>query len=480
MEAAMIKNLVATLAVLAAFAAAPARAPRGAILQAGFAKRVITPKLGAGPVYLAGFDQNRVATGVHDDLFARAVAVSDGTSTVALVAVDLIGLSLDESGRMREALALRAPAARLVVASTHNHEGPDTMGLWGPAADKSGTDRMYLAFVRQQVVEAAAEAVAGMTPARLILAKGRTPDLIEDGRLPKVLDDEIRVAQFVDQGGRALGTLVNWSNHPEALGGKNTLVTADFPHFLAARMESSLGGSCVFTVGAIGGLMTPLGVKLTLDGAEVPRESFEHARWIGDRAASAALEALRSRPHPSRSETVRIETRSLFAALGNLRFRAAAALGVLERPLFTNDRLDDGIGTADLGGRTLRVRTGRDLKTEVGHLRIGDLEVLAVPGEIYPELVFGGIQDPQDPGADFPGASRERPLFSLMATEHKMILGLADDEIGYIIPRAQRDETPPFAYGRRQSQYGETNSAGDQIAPAIARVFESHLGPVVQ
>jgi hypothetical protein len=43
-------------------------------LQLGFAKRTITPAIGAKPVYMAGFDDDRKATGVHDHLWARAVA----------------------------------------------------------------------------------------------------------------------------------------------------------------------------------------------------------------------------------------------------------------------------------------------------------------------------------------------------------------------------------------------------------------------
>ena len=46
-------------------AAAPAPPPA---LQLGFAKRAITPAIGAKPVYMAGFDNDRKATGVHDDL----------------------------------------------------------------------------------------------------------------------------------------------------------------------------------------------------------------------------------------------------------------------------------------------------------------------------------------------------------------------------------------------------------------------------
>ena len=42
-------------------------------VRAGAAKRVITPDLKLhGPVYMAGFDHNRKATGIHDDLLYAA------------------------------------------------------------------------------------------------------------------------------------------------------------------------------------------------------------------------------------------------------------------------------------------------------------------------------------------------------------------------------------------------------------------------
>jgi hypothetical protein len=51
-----------------------------------------------------------------------------------------------------------------------------------------------------------------------------------------------------------------------------------------------------------------------------------------------------------------------------------------------------------------------------------------------------------------------------------MMIGLANDEIGYIIPRTQWDVKKPYAYGRTKApQYGEQNSPGPDIAPAIHR-----------
>ena len=48
-----------------------------------------------------------------------------------------------------------------------------------------------------------------------------------------------------------------------------------------------------------------------------------------------------------------------------------------------------------------------------------------------------------------------------------MLLGLANDEIGYIIPRCQWDRQRPFAYGRMTGQYGEINSCGPDVAPIV-------------
>jgi hypothetical protein len=433
-------------------------------LRFGFAKRTITPDVGARPVYMAGFDHDRKATGVHDDLWARAVAVSDGTRQIVLVSVDLIGFFHRDVEQARALLREKAPNADLVVASTHNHEGPDTMGLWGKGRFSSGVDPAYLDRVRRAVVETAVDALEGLKPARLVLAKARTPGLVVDSRLPTVIDDELVVLQTVGEDGATLGTVVNWSNHPEALGGDNTRITSDYAHYLRARMEERLGGTAVFLVGSIGGLMTPLGLKLPdAVGNAIPADSFALAQAVGERAADAALEALRRTGRPSASSALEYRRATVFVPLENRLFRLATFLGVLDRELFSD-------------GKHATALFGDDLRTEIGDLRLGDAEALCVPGEIYPELVVGGIQDPQDPGADFRGTPRERPLKPLMTAEFKMVLGLANDEIGYIIPRSEWDAKAPFAYGRQESQYGEVNAVGPSAAPMLADAFLKLLG----
>ena len=48
-----------------------------------------------------------------------------------------------------------------------------------------------------------------------------------------------------------------------------------------------------------------------------------------------------------------------------------------------------------------------------------------------------------------------------------MIIGLANDEIGYIVPKSQWDTKPPYAYDREKPQYGEFNSFGPEVAPQL-------------
>src|SRR5687768_5233122 len=97
-------------------------------LRAGASAVKITPSLGR-TVYIAGYDRNRVAEAVHDDLWARALVLDDGFTRVAVVVCDLIGLSNSRVRRIRRGIR-GAPGDNVLIACTHVHSGPDTLGLW--------------------------------------------------------------------------------------------------------------------------------------------------------------------------------------------------------------------------------------------------------------------------------------------------------------------------------------------------------------
>src|SRR5262249_31330366 len=93
-------------------------------------------------------------------------------------------------------------------------------------------------------------------------------------------------------------------------------------------------------------------------------------------------------------------------------------------------------------------------------------EFVTVPGEAFPEVVNGGVE--HYPGADFPDASVEIPLRTMLKSQYQFFIGLGNDELGYIIPKAEWDEHPPWLNDNPKPFYGEINSPGPNSAAAIS------------
>ncbi len=193
-----LKTAGVRLLVLCSFASTLAAQVRGPEIRAGAARAEITPDLKKhGPVYMAGFGNNRVATGVHDKLYARCLALSAAGQTLVLCGVDSIGLFSDDVEQIRAAVKKQLAAKKkgvagelnVVVAATHDHQAADTMGLWGPAEGQSGINEAYNSFVVERVTAAAVDAVRHLTPAIVTLAQAHPSDLdtlIHGDRPPEV------------------------------------------------------------------------------------------------------------------------------------------------------------------------------------------------------------------------------------------------------------------------------------------------------
>jgi hypothetical protein len=435
-------------------------------LSVGFAAVDITPEIGKKPVYLAGFGQNRKATKVHDSISARAVVLSDGDTKIALVAVDVVGVFLPTVEQVREKL----PGFKYVlISATHNHEGPDTLGLWGPNPFESGVDADYLKKVINGCVDAVKAADKVRKPAIATIGTASDPSLLRDTRLPVVLHDELVAIRFEDSSSqKPLGVLVQWNCHPESLDSKNTEITADFVHYTVAHLSKSQGCPVAYFTGTVGGLMTTLRLPVKDEqGNELRDGTFEKADRYGTLVGLLADKALKS-VQPVSLTPFDIRSREMLVPVENNLYRLAWQLGTLNRQLYPWE----GTATPKQFTPTKDVSKPAAIKTELGYLKLGDLEIGVIPGEIYPELVLGKVQDPPDPGADFPDAPIEPSIYGQFKAKHKLLIGLGNDELGYIIPKRQWDEKPPFCYGLKKAQYGEGNSVGPDAAPVICKVFQ--------
>ena len=455
------------LAVTALVLAGPVSA---AELSVGFAEADVTPELGKKPVYLAGFGQDRKATKVHDPIMVRAVVLADGNEKIALVTVDVVGLFYPAVERVRQLL----PGFKYVlVSATHNHEGPDTLGLWGPSPLQTGLDQAYLRDVLEGCAEAVKKADAARKPAVAKIGTATAPELINDTRKPIVKHDELVAIRFADpKTAAALGVLVQWNCHPEVLDSSNTEITADFVGYVVKHLRETQQCPVAYFTGTVGGLMTTLKLPVQDEaGKELKDGTFEKADRYGRLVGKAAEKALGSAV-PLALTPFDVRPRQILVPVENNIYRLAYQLGTLQRPLYVwegNATPREFVTTKDIS-KPVAVRT------EIGYLKLGDLEVAVIPGEIYPELVLGKVQDPADPGADFPDAPAEPAIYAQLKGKHRMLIGLGNDELGYFIPKRQWDEKAPFCYGLKKPQYGEINSVGPETAPTICGAFRDLVG----
>jgi hypothetical protein len=433
-------------------------------LRVGFGRVKINPDLSdpKRPVWLAGFNQHRAATAIHDDLWAVAAVLDDGHTRLGIVALDAIGFFQDDVVAVRRACAQEWKLDYTIVCSLHNHSTPDLMGLWGPDFLHTGVDGRY----RQQVIAAAAkalgDAVTALQPARLTLQEIPTPaeGLVTDTRKPIVFDSDIRVMHFTSVAtGATLGTLVGWGDHPETPWGRNTEITADYCGFLRDTLEhgfsndgqqlaNGLGGIHVFVNGAVGGLMTTSPSVTVRDPylkQDFKQPDHMKSRALGHQLAARILARLAETNTASTDVApIGIRARTIEMPIENRMFLAAGYLGLIDR--------------GHVRWKTLR--------TEVALVTVGDASIICVPGEIYPEIVNGGIENP--PGADFNIAPVEvPPLRELMPGRVKFVFGLANDELGYLIPKSEWDVKPPYLYEAKSRLYGEINSCGPNAAALV-------------
>jgi len=439
--------------------------PVGDALQAGFAETDITPRVKEKTVFMAGFGHNRKATGVHDPLKARAVVFKHGEEKIALVSIDLIGFFHPRVESVRQ----RLPGFRYVlVSSTHSHEGPDTLGLWGASPFKSGVDAAYMAEVEKQIVAAVKEADAGCKAVRARIGSARAPELLHDGREPYVKHEELVALEFRNKDDNPAGLVVQWNCHPETLGDKNTLISADYVGATVKALREKHRCPVVYLTGTVGGLMTSLNVEIKSAAGNVLNDgTFEKTERYGELLAEVTERALKS-AQPVRLTPFQVRRSFIFLPLENKLFLLARQLGVVQREGFL---WKDDLYKAEPANE-VKADKSVCLRTEVAWLRLGDLDIAAIPGEIYPELVLDKVQNPTDPGADYPDAAVEPAIYKQLRGPHRMLIGLAGDEIGYIIPKRQWDEKAPFCYGRKSAQYGEVNSLGPNTAPLLCRAFQ--------
>ncbi|MHB8376209.1 MAG: hypothetical protein ACYDEB_04565 [Dehalococcoidia bacterium] len=419
-------------------------------MLAGAARTSIAPRaedLAAG-VYLGGFGsyRGRRATGVHDEPWCRALALSDGTGTLVVAALDLVGASGPLLASIRDDASRLTGLApdRIIVCCTHSHASPDLQGLWG------GVPASYRTHVAHRASCAIWEAVQALVPVTASAATATLEGHVRNRRGWPETDVALTALRFSGAGGWPVATLVNYACHPTASGPANVEVSRDWCGYAVDAIERELGGPALYVNGAIGD------VNPARDGG------FEAAEALGAAVARGTVEALGSASAVGGTLDVRMRVLELPLNFERLAQRVQDTVGRAGRALSLLSKAGGLHGAAvalhaaghgdlaqivaaleGISERRVLHRDGKTyLPTRCGYLRIGgDVEAFCAPGEVLTRLAL--------------------PLRASLGARHRLFLGLAQDTLGYFLPE---DE---WMSGRNRN-YEESVSMGKHAGTVLA------------
>jgi hypothetical protein len=360
--------------------------------RVGAGKIEITPPLEIG-LLMSSVEQRWAAfEGVRRPLYARAIVIEGGERRIALVSLDVLGISDRAFGGMarfkRRALATlddRLQPSDLILTATHTHSGPETLAL--SDLYRTPAFQVWLGVLAEQIGMALHHALDALRPCRMDVGTGLAPGLSIYRRIhttqgillshpplpPEIVlsregpvDDSVNVAAFRDASGQMVALLVNATCHPvhEMC---IPQISPDYPGETCHELEQRYpGATALFLNGAAGNINPP-----TVSGG--PADADRHGR----RLASIAEEMLRHL-HPVTGAELTLRRRKVVLPARTLR-----------------------------GAPATRPRTA-----PIAALRLGDALFLFLPGEPFVET---GL------------ALRAESPFGFTA-----VVGYAEDGTGYI------------------------------------------------
>jgi hypothetical protein len=247
---------------------------------AGWASERITPPLGTP---LAGFGdrQGKPSTGVHDELYVKAVAISDGDDTVVLVGSDMLIVpdNIAELARAKATAETELGSGDILFNASHTHSGP---GAWAPGLAASLFGGAYNESVMEGIANAFGTAIVhayqNRKPATLAKGSIDVPEHIKNRAHDGPVDSELNYLVFQHQDGKSCH-VVSYSAHATVIGSDNMEFSADYPGYLERAIETRTGGMAVFLAGAVGS-MGP-----RIDGPD----GFTRAETLGTALAERVL-----------------------------------------------------------------------------------------------------------------------------------------------------------------------------------------------
>jgi len=428
----------------------------GKIFTCGFGKEVLTPDdVKEHKYFIAGYNSNNKAEDVLDDMYARAIYIDDnkGDGGIIFCSIDAVGISRNDINDIRRLVIESKVIPHLKsinICCTHTHSAIDTQGLWGEKIYKSGKNDEFMTELKKKTANAIISAYKNSTDGKLYFTKTETKDLQYDCRTPDTFDKNLSRIHFIPTNkDKKEIFLINFASHAELMGSKTKKVSADFPCYMIKEIEETHKNcEIVYLNGAIGGMISAKEIK------KVYKHEIDCEEYTKNFGKNLGKLVLSLNDEEEISPIVNIRTKQINIPAENFVLIFARLLKVLN-----NDFLKKGSKAFVI--------------SETGYLVLGNnqVAVFLIPGELFPELYNGEFLNAENSAnnceADY------TPLINMTDIKNNFVVGLCNDELGYIIPTNDfiLNEKTPYINAAtdrlERRHYEETNSVGPKVAETI-------------
>jgi hypothetical protein len=387
-------------------------------LKSGVAKVDITPAVGTE---LCGhFRSDLKSTGIHSNLYAKALALDDGEKKAVLVSCDLLGVTstLVASARRRIEEMTGIEGGNVMIGCTHTHSGPGSM----PCRVIGRSDEAYQDQLVKKIAGAVYLALGNMREAGIGLGVGFEDlaasrrvkwtdgsirfDWLDPNTPPKEeIDKELKVLTVRGMRRETIAVAINFACHPVTIGGRAfNLISSDFPGVATDLIEKAKGGGTIalFFNGAYADthprknlipgynyytpiegdeLTVTLGTILGASALKISETTYTRSDVSIDACSEVVKVPLEKVPSEEELESRILEEEQ---RLKELMESSATRRDWLSSPLWLKQRLDWYRYVLDL------YRQGRQFEgwenLEIQAIRIGDIYVVGIPGEVFSRI----------------------------------------------------------------------------------------------
>ncbi len=497
--------------------------PKKARWSLGYANVDLTPlDYAKRSLYMGGYISpdngfKNLIEEVVDSMQGRAIALCDGSDRgISLFCtVDCIGITNGDIRIIRkkftEKFSKEFPDKKLCsvnIFSTHTHSCVDTEGLWtefpakllrnlarnrtGRGVMEKGADEQYMRFLCESVSDALISAVKSMTKGDLLLAKKDIGEKYFTNKnrpsAPSVVTDITRLTFVPDDKKQRSTMIVNLPAHPDVAGfplkheeGSGRRLSGDYVYYMGEIINKA-GYNFMFFNGAICAIYMCCGPSN--DGLHLYHR-YEQSQRFGRELGRIALSLTKTEAEVVKDKLLYnpaeiARDTELSKRNGNkytlwcenwesvkeekvlpiLNIRLKEVKIPIENPLLA------AAGKLRLANYTV-MRSGKgkySVYTEIGYMEIGkSLKICMVPGEFCCDLLTGGASLYKEGSVhrkDFP-----YPHLRKIFGEDAMAFGLANDEIGYIVPDND------YTMGDPLDHYHELVSLGHLTGSSIMKGF---------